>query len=48
LKGYVSDNYHKRFPIAEHIHFFGFYLGNYPELLEHEVSELCEILNSCR
>jgi len=47
LKGHVADDYHKRFPIAEHIHFFGFYLGNYPELSESEISELCEILNSC-
>jgi len=47
LKGHVADDYHKRFPIAEHIHYFGFYLGNYPELSESEISELCEILNSC-
>lgn len=48
LKDHVPENYHKLFPIAEHIHFFGFYLGNYPELSLDEVSELCEIINSCK
>jgi len=48
LKNHVPENHHKLFPIAEHIHFFGFYLGNYPELSIDEVSELCEIINSCK
>jgi len=48
LKNHIPENHHKLFPIAEHIHFFGFYLGNYPELSIDEVSELCEIINSCK
>jgi len=47
LKSYIPNDYHKLFPVAEHIHFFGFYLGNYPELTLDEVCELCEIINSC-
>ena len=45
LKGLVPENHHLNFPEAEHIHFFGFYLGNFPTLQPTEVSELCKILN---
>ena len=34
------------FPEVEHIHFFGFYIGNFPGLEEEEVLMLCNKLNS--
>ena len=34
------------FPEVEHIHFFGFYIGNFPSLEEEEVLMLCNKLNS--
>jgi CDP-6-deoxy-D-xylo-4-hexulose-3-dehydrase len=34
------------FPEVEHIHFFGYYIGNYPSLSEERIVTLCEILNS--
>lgn len=46
LKGVVPDNYHKLFPEVEHIHFYGFYIGNFPDLRDGEVDEICAILNS--
>jgi len=46
LKGIVPENHHKQFPQAEHIHFYGFYIGNFPDLLDVEVDEICSILNS--
>ena len=46
LKGVVPDGFHKQFPEVEHIHFYGFYIGNFPDLKVAEVDELCEILNS--
>ncbi len=46
LKGIVPDGYHKQFPETEHIHFYGFYIGNFPDLKDAEVDELCRILNS--
>lgn len=46
LKGVVPDGYHKQFPETEHIHFYGFYIGNFPDLQDAEVDELCRILNS--
>jgi CDP-6-deoxy-D-xylo-4-hexulose-3-dehydrase len=47
LKDIVPFGEHKKFPVAEHIHFFGFYLGNYPELSLTDVSKVCDILNDC-
>ena len=33
------------FPHIEHVHHFGWYIGNYPELPESDVERLCGILN---
>jgi CDP-6-deoxy-D-xylo-4-hexulose-3-dehydrase len=46
LKGIVPDGHHREFPETEHIHFYGFYIGNFPDLRDEEVDELCAILNS--
>ena len=35
-----------RYPNVDHVHFFGFYLGNYPELEKAKIRELCALLNS--
>ncbi len=45
LKGVVPDGYHVNFPEVEHVHFFGFYIGNFPDLRDEEVDEICAILN---
>ena len=45
LQKLVGPNFAKRFPICEHIHFFGFYLGNYPTLKRRKIRTLCEMLN---
>lgn len=47
LRGVVPKDHYLKFPNADHVHFFGFYLGNYPELSTNEVRELCDIINSC-
>jgi CDP-6-deoxy-D-xylo-4-hexulose-3-dehydrase len=46
LKGIVPEGHHLQFPNVEHIHFYGFYIGNFPDLRDEEVDELCAILNS--
>lgn len=46
LKGIVPENHYKHFPEVEHIHFYGFYIGNFPDLRDEEVDEICAILNS--
>ena len=44
--GIVPDGHHLEFPETEHVHFYGFYIGNFPDLSDEEVDALCTILNS--
>ena len=46
LKDIVPKDYHLQFPEVEHIHFFGFYMGNFPDIKNEEIDEMCSILNS--
>lgn len=46
LKGIVPEGHHREFPFTEHVHFYGFYIGNFPDLRDEEVDEICAILNS--
>jgi CDP-6-deoxy-D-xylo-4-hexulose-3-dehydrase len=46
LKGIIPDDEYKKYPVVEHIHFYGFYIGNYPDLEESKIKQLCDILNS--
>lgn len=46
LKGIVPEGHHREFPQVEHVHFYGFYIGNFPDLRDDEVEEICTILNS--
>jgi CDP-6-deoxy-D-xylo-4-hexulose-3-dehydrase len=46
LKGIVPDGHHLEFPETEHVHFYGFYIGNFPDLDFVEIDELCAVLNS--
>jgi CDP-6-deoxy-D-xylo-4-hexulose-3-dehydrase len=34
-----------KYPNVDHIHFYGFYIGNYPELEEQQIRWLCQTLN---
>jgi len=45
LRGVVNKNEFKKYPVVEHVHFFGFYIGNYPDLPEKKIRTLCDILN---
>ncbi len=45
MKNRVTQNYHKFFPNTEDIHFYGFYIGNFPSMQESEVDEIVKILN---
>lgn len=46
LRGIVPENHHANFPEVEHVHFYGFYIGNFPDLRDEEVDEICAIVNS--
>jgi CDP-4-dehydro-6-deoxyglucose reductase, E1 len=45
LRGRFPSDVLKRFPRVDHVHFYGFYIGNYPELERERILELCDILN---
>lgn len=46
LKGIVPKDHHLDFPQTEHVHFYGFYIGNFPDLTNDEIDEICAIVNS--
>jgi CDP-4-dehydro-6-deoxyglucose reductase, E1 len=46
LNGIIPEDEFKKYPEVEHIHFFGFYIGNYPDLKEEKILMLCDLLNS--
>jgi CDP-4-dehydro-6-deoxyglucose reductase, E1 len=48
LKDIVPSDHFKNFPETEHIHFYGFYIGNFPDLKDEEIDDICIILNSIR
>jgi CDP-6-deoxy-D-xylo-4-hexulose-3-dehydrase len=31
---------------VDHVHFYGFYIGNYPELERDRIAALCDMLNA--
>jgi len=46
IKEILPENAYLSFTETEHIHFFGFYIGNFPDLIDHEIDEICSIINS--
>ena len=44
LRERLGDLYHN-FPNVDHVHFHGFYIGNFPSLEPQMIKELCQILN---
>ena len=48
LRGIVDKNAYKNYPVVEHIHFYGFYIGNYPGLEQEKILKLCKILNEIK
>jgi CDP-6-deoxy-D-xylo-4-hexulose-3-dehydrase len=45
LSGIINKDEWKNYPKVDHVHFYGFYIGNYPELDEQRILTLCQILN---
>lgn len=42
----IMGDTNQNFPEVDHIHFHGFYIGNFPSLEEGKIIKLCNILNS--
>lgn len=45
LRGIVPKDHHLAFPNTEHVHFYGFYIGNFPDLRDDEIDSICRIVN---
>jgi len=45
LKKLVGEKEFENYPAVNHVHFYGFYIGNYPELQKEKILQLCSILN---
>lgn len=45
LRKILGDEAYKKYKRVDHIHFYGVYIGNYPDLDEEKIIYLCEILN---
>lgn len=48
LKKVVGNYEYKKYPNVDHVHFYGFYIGNYPSLEEKKIYKLCNILNNLK
>jgi CDP-6-deoxy-D-xylo-4-hexulose-3-dehydrase len=46
LRGVVGPQEWRKYPRADHVHFFGFYIGNYPGLERERILRLCHMLNA--
>ena len=46
LRGLIADGLWADFPETEHIHFYGLYIGNFPDLNSGEIDFICQVLNN--
>ena len=46
LKKYLKEYSLKNFKNVDHVHFFGYYIGNYPTLKNEKIDKLIKILNN--
>ena len=46
LRRILGPDAWKACPNADHVHFYGFYIGNYPSLERERILRLCELLNN--
>jgi len=46
LKAFIPDKEWEKYPNVEHVHFYGYYIGNYPDIEKQRILELCSLLNN--
>jgi CDP-6-deoxy-D-xylo-4-hexulose-3-dehydrase len=46
LRKIMGDDAWKKVPEADHVHFYGFYIGNFPGLEPERIDDLCALLNA--
>jgi len=45
LKTVIAENEWEHYPEIERVHFYGYYIGNYPDLDKQKILLLCDLLN---
>lgn len=45
LRRLFGPDAHQKYPRADHVHFYGLYIGNYPTLQREKILRLCDLLN---
>ena len=48
LRRVLGDEECEKYPNVNHVHFFGWYIGNYPELPREKIGALCNLLNAVK
>ena len=48
IKKYFKKINFKKFKEVDHVHFYGYYIGNYPALKTKKIIRICSILNSIK
>jgi CDP-6-deoxy-D-xylo-4-hexulose-3-dehydrase len=48
LEKIIPKNFYKKFPKVEPIHFYGFYIGNFPDIKKNEIDNICSVLNNIK
>ena len=46
LKNFVRKINYKYYKQVDHVHFYGYYIGNYPSLKKKKILDICKILNN--
>lgn len=46
LRKIMGEREFENYPNVDHVHFYGFYIGNYPDLEREKILQLCSLLNS--
>jgi CDP-4-dehydro-6-deoxyglucose reductase, E1 len=45
LRSILPEREFENYPNVDHVHFYGFYIGNYPDLETEKIADLCGLLN---
>ncbi|WP_373237127.1 DegT/DnrJ/EryC1/StrS family aminotransferase [Cohaesibacter celericrescens] len=46
LKSLLPADVYDSCPLTDHVHFYGMYIGNFPDLSSDEIKEICSIINA--
>ncbi|MCK5541101.1 MAG: DegT/DnrJ/EryC1/StrS aminotransferase family protein [Desulfobacterales bacterium] len=48
LQEFVEDKEWEQYPEIEHVHFYGYYIGNFPSLEQDKILSLCNLVNGIK